>query len=235
MSEGAEEDIFAGEGTREITGFVTYAGDGFAAVRRAPEEGTDPIPTPASNRRYLRDGLPALYREQDFTMRFLGALENVVDPVVAVLDGLPAHFDPGLAPVDILALTTAWLGLSRNEAQPASELRVLVQRAADLGRLRGTHAGLELALKLNFPDLPLRIEDEGGVRFAADGELPAAKAPSFVVYCDQPIETDLAAGISRVIDAVKPAHVMFRLRIKGRKRERRAEDGEDGTPAAPEA
>ena len=141
------------DGTREITGFVTYAGEGFALVRPKPETGEQPVPTPASNRRYLRDGLPGLYRDDDFTMRFVGALEHVLDPVVSLLDTLPAHFDPELAPLDILALSTGWLGLRHNEAQPASQLRELVGRAAELGRLRGTHAGVELALKLNFPDL----------------------------------------------------------------------------------
>ena len=62
------------DGTREITGFVTYSGEGFAVVRPKPETGEQPVPTPASNRRYLRDGLPGLYRDDDFTMRFIGAL-----------------------------------------------------------------------------------------------------------------------------------------------------------------
>src|SRR6478672_9248699 len=64
------------DGTREITGFVTYTGEGFAVVRPKPEKGEQPVPTPASNRRYLRDGLPGLYRDDDFTMRFVGALEH---------------------------------------------------------------------------------------------------------------------------------------------------------------
>ena len=152
------------DGTREITGFVTYSGDGFAVVRARAERGDSPTPKPATNRRYLRDGLPAIYREDDFAMRFVAALESVLDPIVGMLDGLPAHFDPELAPLDILDLATGWLGLAHNEAQPASQLRELVRRAAELGRLRGTHAGVELALKLNFPELALRIEDGGACR-----------------------------------------------------------------------
>jgi phage tail-like protein len=208
------------EGTREISGFVTYLGEGFAVVRPAAAKGEHSHPTPASNRRYLRDGVPALYREQDFAMRFLGALESVLDPIVALLDGLPAHLDPSLAPLDILDLATKWLGLEHNEAQPASQLRNLVKRAAELGRLRGTAAGLTLALKLNFPELPLRIEDAGSVAWSADEPLPAPPPPGFVVYCDQPISREQASEVARVIEAVKPAHVGFRLRIRGARRER---------------
>jgi phage tail-like protein len=207
------------EGTREISGFITYAGEGFAVVRPAAAKGEHSHPTPASNRRYLRDGLPAIYREQDFAMRLVAALESVLDPIVAVLDGLPAHLDPGLAPLDILDLATKWLGLEHNEAQPAWQLRNIVRQAAELGRLRGTNAGLELALKLNFPELPLRIEDAGGVAWSADGALPDPPPPGFVVYCDEPISREQASEVARVIESVKPAHVGFRLRIKGPRRE----------------
>jgi phage tail-like protein len=208
------------EGTREITGFVTYSGNGFAAVRAAPERGEQSAPVPASNRRYLRSRLPAMYEEQDFTMRFVSSFEDVLDPIVGLLDSLHAHFDPELAPLDILDLATKWLGLRHNEAQPASQLRALVRRATELGRLRGTHAGLELALRLNFPELPLRVEDGGSVKWAVEGELPKPRAPSFVVYCDKHISSEEAANVARVIEAVKPVHVSFRLRIKGPKKER---------------
>ena len=98
----AGDDGVSVDGTVEITGFVTYAGAGFALVRTAPERGEQSSPTPASSRRYLRGGLPALYQQEDFGMRLVAALEGVLDPVVAVLDSLPAHFDAELAPIDIL-------------------------------------------------------------------------------------------------------------------------------------
>jgi len=55
------------------------------------------LPGSASGRSYLRTGLPAVYQtgdRTDFGMRFLTALEMVLDPVVALLDNLPSHFDP---------------------------------------------------------------------------------------------------------------------------------------------
>jgi len=214
------------DGTREITGFITYSGEGFAVVRPAAEVGEHANPTPAANRRYLRGGLPEIYQEQDFAMRFVGALEGVLDPLVALLDLLPAHFDPELAPLDILDLATKWLGLEHNEAQPAPQLRSLVLRTAELGRLRGTRAGVELALKLNFPDLPLRIEDGGGIAWSSNGDLPAPNPPSFVVYCDKAISQEEAAEVARVIESVRPVHVGFRLRIKGPRREAAAETGD---------
>ena len=110
-------------------------------------------------------------------MRFVGALEGVLDPIVALLDTLPAHFDPELAPLDLLDLATKWLGLEHNEAQPASQLRNLVRHTAELGRLRGTRAGVEMALALNFPELPLRVEDGGGVVVSTSGDPPKPAPP----------------------------------------------------------
>ena len=101
-------------------------------------------------------------------MRFIGGLEELLDPIVAVLDALPAHFDPDHAPRDILSLLAAWLGVDLDESQEIRHQREMVRRAADLGRKRGTVAGMELALKLAFPDVPLRVEDQGGVRWSLD-------------------------------------------------------------------
>jgi hypothetical protein len=83
-----------------------------------------------------------------------------------------------------------------------------------LSRLRGTRAGLELALALHFPRLPLRVEDGGGVAWSVGGPLPAPGPASFVVLCDKPINRREATDVTRLIDAFKPAHVGYRLRIK---------------------
>ena len=56
----------------------------------SPELGTPPV---ASRRRYLRSGVPAIYHEGDFGMRFLEAIETVLDPVVGLLDNLSSNQD----------------------------------------------------------------------------------------------------------------------------------------------
>ena len=76
---------------------------------------------------------------------------------------LPAHFDPNHAPPDVLGLLAAWLGVDLDETQDIRHQREMVRRSAELGRRRGTVKGLELALKLHFPEVPMRVEDNGGV------------------------------------------------------------------------
>jgi len=200
-------------------GNKTFVGAGFGTLMLQRLSAT-PLETPpvASTRAYLRNGLPSLYQDGDFGMRFVGALEELLDPIVAILDGLHAHFDPNFAPPDILGLLAAWLGVDLDETQDIRHQREMVLRAAELGRRRGTVGGMELALKLHFPQLPLRVEDNGGV-FWHTHPIPEGNASSsFVVYCDVPVEPDVQAGVARCIEQYKPVHSTYRLRVKAGKK-----------------
>src|SRR4051812_50185691 len=150
--------------------------------------GARETPEVASSRAYLRSGLPALYTDGDFGMRFVGALESVLDPIVAVLDALPEHFDPDYAPRHILNLLSAWLGVTLDESQPITVQRDTIRRAAELGRRRGTKGGLELALSLAFPAVPLRGGGGGGGVWSVGGQSGGAKPPPFVGVWGQPVD-----------------------------------------------
>jgi phage tail-like protein len=205
-----------GGGTGE---FNTFVGSGFGTLMIQYSAGKRDTPEVASARGYMRTGLPALYQESDFGMRFIGALESVLDPIVAILDALPAHFDPELAPRDVLDLLAAWLGVQLDEGQSLAARRELLRNAAELGRRRGTLGGLQMALSLAFPNLPLRVEDQGGVVWATEiGTKAEAQPPEFVVYCDKPIREDQQAAVARCIETVKPVHTSYRLRVKAPKK-----------------
>jgi phage tail-like protein len=199
-------------------GHKTFGGAGFGTLMFQMASGPKGTPPVASTRAYLRNGLPSLYQDGDFGMRFVGALEELLDPIVAVLDGLPHHFDPNLAPPDILELLAAWLGVDLDETQDIRHQREMVRRSAELGRRRGTVKGLELALKLHFPETPMRVEDNGGVIWhgrPGPAEKPSA---SFVVYCDVPVDETVQAAIARCIEQYKPVHSTYRLRVKAAKK-----------------
>jgi phage tail-like protein len=173
-------------------------------------------PPSASARRYLQNGLPAIYQDADsFGLRFLSGLETVLDTVVTLLDCLYAHVDPRIAPKDLLGLMAAWLGLDLDEAWPEERWRQLVCNAGTLSRTRGTRAGFELELRIAFPEVPLRVEDEGGVIFANDPhKVPSPPKGGFVIYCDVPLADDDAAMLAHAIEQMKPVDVPFRLKIK---------------------
>lgn len=198
--------------------YQTFMGAGFGTLMVQLSSGTTETPTSASSRAYLRDGLPSLYADSDFGMRFVGALESVLDPIIAVLDALPEHFDPDYAPRHILNLLSAWLGVDLDESQAITVQRDTIRRAAELGRRRGTKGGMELALALAFPDVPLRVEDDGGVVYSTKGERVESKLPQFVVYCDKPVDEKAQAAIARCIEQFKPVHTAYRLRVKAPKK-----------------
>ena len=197
--------------------YKTFGGAGFGTLMIRMAAGPKETPPVASTRAYLRNGLPSLYQDGDFGMRFVGALEELLDPIVAVLDGLPKHFDPNHAPRDILELMAAWLGVDLDESQELRHQREMVRRAADLARRRGTVGGLELALTLAFPGVPLRVEDNGGVHWASN-PAPENRSHSFIVYCDKPVEETTQAAIARCIEQYKPVHTTYRLRVKAAKK-----------------
>ena len=211
-------------GDEALAPFVTFAGAGFGTMQIERAVGSEPPPPSVSSRRYLRRNLPGIYADGDFGMRFLGALESVLDPLVAVLDNLPDHFDPLYAPRDVLDLIIGWLGLEHDEARSGEERRRIVRSAPELMRRRGTCEGLELALALAFPGVPLRVHDGGSVTWSTslpeessqsqdEGEA-AADGPSFVVYCDVPLPETRLAAVARLIEQCKPAHVSYRLRVR---------------------
>jgi phage tail-like protein len=205
--------------------FATFAGGGFGTIQMQRAVGSEPTPRPASERAYLRASLPAVYQENDFAMRFVGALEATLDPIVALLDNLAAHFDPQHAPRDVLELLGAWLGVEHDEARRGEERRELVRHAAELVQMRGTRAGLQLALELTFPGIPFRVEDGGGVSWStqpadAEPEPEAVTRPAFVVYCERAVPEATQSAIARLIARAKPAHVGFRLRVKAPRKAR---------------
>src|SRR4051812_3855070 len=180
--------------------------------------GAKETPEVASGRAYLRNGLPAMYQDGDFGMRFVGALEAVLDPIVAVLDALPAHFNPDHAPRDILTLLSSWMGVDLDEGQSLRDRRELVRQAAELSRRRGARGGIEPALKLGSPALPRRVEARGGVSLRADDFSGKSPPASFVVYCDKPIPEEIQAAVARCIEQYKPVHTTYRLRVKAAKK-----------------
>lgn len=190
-----------------------------------PADALDGAPPTVSTRQHLRKGVPDIYRRDNmarrdqpapFAMRFLQALEEVLDPVTATLDSLPAHLNVDLAPEHALAGLATWLGVDEVESLPATQRREAVRRAGELARLRGTRAGLQLALSLFFPDIMLRINDHGAVVVSESADDPPeqARVASFDVVCEQSLPPETQMAVARCIERWKPVHAHYKLRVR---------------------
>src|SRR5579875_1496315 len=148
--------------------------------------------------------MPAIYQEDEFTMRWTGGLDDVLAPVISALDCLGAYVDPLLAPADFLPWLAGWFGAVLDENWPP-------------GRQRGTVAGLRALLELATGG-EVEIADSGGTSWSPlpGAQLPGEDVPRVAVRVtvSDPAEVDVAA-LDELLATVKPAHVIHKLEVTG--------------------
>lgn len=96
------------------------------------------------------DHLPAIYsgdpRAASELRRILGPYEVLFGGLDEELDGLPGRIDPATAGDDRTDYLLSWLGFPPLGELSTDIRQALLQQAAELLRLRGTHRGLQLVL-----------------------------------------------------------------------------------------
>jgi phage tail-like protein len=191
-------------------------------------------PVSASARRYLAGSLPAVYLEdrqphlspdpfdvpEPFVVRWLGGLEQVLDPAVTLIDNFAWHLDAGLCPDDLVGVLLCWLGLEVAAELDPSVRRSLLRRAMALGRRRGTFAGLSELLGHVFGGpaqrvrLRIGVTHNGGVTHGDDpAERPRAAEPFVEVHCSVALTPEQEDTLRRLMDYACPAHAGWALRI----------------------
>ncbi|WP_328395474.1 phage tail protein [Streptomyces sp. NBC_00390] len=148
--------------------------------------------------------LPGVYADDDLVHRLTDALDEVLAPVLGVLDSLPAYFDPRLAPDDFLALLAAWVGAE-------GEVRGAVPAHAT----RGTAKGLAEQICQVFGVTP-EIEESGGTVWSATAltPLPGAPQPHLTVRLRVPgTESVDEAAVSALVARNRPVHLPFTVQV----------------------
>jgi phage tail-like protein len=191
--------------------------------------------------RYL-DHLPAIYREDDLMGRFLMLFESFWAPIDHQIDDLHFYFDPRMTPPELLPWLASWISLVLDERWPVAKRRRLLRSAAALYRKRGTRQGLEEYLEIYTGQKPQIVEHRAhNFHLGLDARLGPGialgrgnKPHTFTVVLRLPpiaAEPDdertrqvLARRrrIEAIIEAEKPAHAGYTLRIEG---ERETKDG----------
>ena len=65
--------------------------------------------------------LPAVFADDDLAQRFVGGLDDVVAPILSVLDCLDTYFRPSLAPLDFTQWLGGWVGAETEGDEPEAE------------------------------------------------------------------------------------------------------------------
>jgi phage tail-like protein len=163
----------------------------------------------------LGERLPGIYRDDPFTQRFLGAFDEVLAGVIAVLDCFPAYLDPALAPEDFLAWLGGWVGVPVDETWPIERRRAFVASAVDLFRMRGTAAGLAAHVAV-FTGGEVEIIEPGATAWsrAPGAQVPAGESADLLVRVRVRDPAAIpAARLDALVAASKPAHVPHRVEV----------------------
>lgn len=171
----------------------------------------DGLPSPHP----LGETLPGLYRQDAVTQGLCAGLDDVLAPVVATLDNLPAYLDLATAPDDMLPWLARWVGMVLEADLPVPRQRELLRAASELQGWQGTARGIQLAVEALF-GVRAEVLESGGATWSADpaAELPGEPGPAVVVRIPAPEGRPLDPGrVDAVIAAITPAHVVRRVQI----------------------
>jgi phage tail-like protein len=190
----------------------------------APTRPARPSPHP------LGATLPALYLDDVFAQNLCASLDEVLAPIIGVLDCFPAYLDPRTAPPDMVDWLASWTGLLTARKLPLARRRRLVARAAALHAWRGTPDAVRELVELAC-NRPVELEESGGCGWSGTPgtPLPGSNQPGLVVRVrtdgvlqrpvdeptdpddhDVPVDEDL---LTRLLQLVVPAHLPTRVEL----------------------
>lgn len=163
----------------------------------------------------LREQVPAMIMDDPFACRFLDGLDEVIAPVISVLDCFDAYLDPDIAPLDMVQYLGTWLLATLDDPWDDATMRRDVGQAHYRAQTAGTNAGLYNRL---VPHLvkSVSIRDTGTTTASKVATDPAdwADAPAPVVkivllpHAGKPVDL---VHIERIVRDAIPAHVGLEL------------------------
>ncbi len=159
----------------------------------------------------LRTQMPGMLQDDPMVVQFVDALDEVIAPVISVLDSFDAYLDPHLAPVDMVRYMGEWVLASMDDVWTESTLRRDVSRASFRAKWAGTAAALSDRL-LPEEVSSMTITDSGTTMVSTEPTDPESwSEPSdmtvvVTVRPRTPGEAELER-IARIARTVVPAHV----------------------------
>jgi phage tail-like protein len=109
----------------------------------------------------LMENLPAIYRRAEaqpgnFLRSLVGVLESTTQGLDARIGSLASQIDPATAKGPWVDFIARWLGAPWDDALSDEQKKLILSRAGDLARTRGTREGLETLLDCLLPGSPPR-------------------------------------------------------------------------------
>lgn len=162
--------------------------------------------------------LPAVYQEdeqsRDFTERFLSLFQTFFFRLEGQIDHIARNFDADAVTGDFLRWLASWLTIAVDDNWSEEKLRVLVRKAPELYRKRGTRQGMEEIIELYTGSRPVIVE-HFQIKWVNDGSF---KDTLIRLFGDDPFSFTVLLKpeqvkskndrltVQRIVDADKPAH-----------------------------
>ena len=177
--------------------------------------------------------LPAIYQDDELLGRFLMLFESFWAPIEEQIGVSSLYFDPRFTPTDFLPWLASWIDLVLDERWPEERRRRLLRSAVSLYRTRGTRQGLEEYLEIYTGQRPRIVEHRAhNFRLGPEARLGPGVAlgtvnmpHTFTVTLRLPPlagsgreverhEQERRQRIQAIVEAEKPAHTNYVLRIE---------------------
>jgi phage tail-like protein len=171
-------------------------------------------------RSHLLEYLPRHYGTDEFLARFLLIFQAALDPIEQAIDNTHFLLEPGLTPAALLEWLGQWLDLDVRSTPDVGTRRLLVERAVELYRWKGTRRGLRMELALRVDSPALIVENFDGLRLGQDAALGVnthlgrRRDNCFVITVGAPaaVDGDLLHRVDDLVDAARPAGCAYVLR-----------------------
>lgn len=163
----------------------------------------------------LVDTLPGMLQDDAVVQQLCAALDEVLAPIVATLDCLPAYLDPLTAPPDVLDWLAGWVGLALPEGTDPELRRRLVGRGADLHRRRGTVRGVREAIAA-WSGVEPELSESGGAAWSAAAGAALPGDPLATLHVLLRVADPSVVDVRRleaVVAAAVPASVAYRVEV----------------------
>jgi len=161
--------------------------------------------------------LPAYLQEDQFATRWIAGFDDVLAPVIGVLDCVDAYIDPHLAPEDFAFWLASWVAAVTDEKWPIERQRRAVASAVELQAARGTVGGLVAQLELATGGT-VELIGAGSVTWGRepDPSFPAHAEPRLLIRITVPDPSTVSvAAVNSIVEVTKPAHVPHEIEVAG--------------------
>ncbi|HEX3826755.1 MAG TPA: phage tail protein [Sporichthyaceae bacterium] len=139
--------------------------------------GEPPRPRPVEHSPHPTLGqLPGVHQEDRIVAGFCAAADQVLAPILAILDAFPAYLDPATVPEDVLAWLAGWIGETLPPGVPAAAREALC-RATEHLPWHGTAHGIRTAAAVHGLDLDLEETGATAWSIRPGAPLPGRRHP----------------------------------------------------------